>query len=64
MSSGLPEPLSKLVSDLQDRGFVIAHEALDKDDEDKDTAVWLDLSDGLSAGGKVLLVRVSGEWEW
>lgn len=60
MSSRLPEPLSNLVTDLQDRGFVITHEALDKDDEDEDTAVCLDLSDGLSAGGKVMLVRVSG----
>lgn len=41
----------------------MAHEVLDRVLEDEDTAVVLDFSDGLVAGGKVALVRVSGEWE-
>ena len=50
MSTALPEALAKLVVDLQDRGFVIAHEVLDRVSEDEDTAVVLELSDGLVAG--------------
>ena len=52
MSTALPEALAKLVVDLQDRGCVIAHEVLDRVSEDEDTAVVLELSDGLVAGGK------------
>jgi hypothetical protein len=51
------------LDELRDRGFIVAHEMLDQVSDDEDTAVWLDLSDGPSAGGKVLIVRVGGEWE-
>lgn len=42
---------------------MIAHEVLDRVSEDEDIAVVLELSDGLVAGGKVILVRSSSAWE-
>jgi len=63
VSPQLSEPLRELVADLQNRGFLIAHNVLDGVTEDENTVVVLQLSDGLSAGGNVLLARVAGEWE-
>jgi hypothetical protein len=63
VSSDLPQVLAELVVDLQDRGFVIAHEVPERISGSEDTFVVLELSDGLEAGGKVLLARTSGKWE-
>ncbi len=41
---------------------MIAHDVLDRVSEDEATAVVLELSDGLVAGGKVILVRSSSAW--